>query len=379
MTNLSKYGRSAADKTYPDSDESVLGHMVLELGMSPDEAVHNLRPWVRDLDRSAALSKNAAYISAFIGAGASLVTAATVGIGATAVLPIAAALYNFLIGQQSAREQSIRNSEYLLLKSCPELLRLIYAMAKRGMPKEALIDCYDELLGSFTVQFQQRASLGITDELDHDIVRSFQAIVNVKIEAENLARSIVAETQDFKFDTLYQSSEPTAPRVELPPTASTIGNDTRLGAVDVPSQEFIIPTASESKLFDWNLLNTVYDDFPHLLLLGKTGAGKSFLAERLGHFLNGVTLVITPKKKPKDFIGMRVIGVPYNFVTIAENIAGLSQIVKQREDQMNRTGEDNFQPINVILDEVPTFVAGCKDLGLDVVKDLKFIIRAGRT
>ncbi|MBD1847309.1 hypothetical protein H6F89_28665, partial [Cyanobacteria bacterium FACHB-63] len=379
MTNLSKYGRNAADKTYPDSEESVLGHLCLELGMSPDEAVQNLRPWVRDLDRSAAFSKNAAYISAFIGAGAGLATAATVGIGATAILPIAAALYNFLIGQQSAREQSIRNSEYLLLKSCPELLKLIYAMAKRGMPKEALIECYDELLDSFTVQFQQRAALGTSDELDHDIVRSFQATVNAKIEAENLARSIVAESQDFQFDTLYQSTEPTAPRVELPPTVPAIGNDTRLGAVDVPSQEFTIPTASESKLFDWSRLNTAYNDFPHLFMLGKTGAGKSFLAERLGRFLDGVTLVITPKKKPKDFIGMRVIGVPYDFAAIAENIAGLSVIVRQREDQMNRLGEDNFQPINVILDEVPTFVAGCKDLGLDVVKDLKFIIRAGRT
>ncbi|MBW4422125.1 MAG: hypothetical protein KME13_23400 [Myxacorys californica WJT36-NPBG1] len=154
--------------------------------------------------------------------------------------------------------------------------------------------------------------------------------------------------------------------------------NTRLGAIEVPS--FTIPvTSSESKLFDWSNLNTVYDDFPHLLLLGKTGAGKSFLAEKLGRFLDGATIVITPKKKPKDFAGMQVIGVPYDFAAIAENIAGLSKIVRDREAEMNRTGDDSFGPINVILDEVPTFVAGCKDLNLDVVKDLKFIIRAGRT
>ncbi|MBD1825041.1 hypothetical protein H6F51_21465 [Cyanobacteria bacterium FACHB-DQ100] len=383
MSSLSRYGKNAADRTYPDKDESVLGHMVLELGMSSEDAVQNLRPWVRDLDRTAANSKNVAYMSAFIGAGAGLATAATVGIGLTAILPIAAAVYNYFIAQQSAQEQSIREAEYLLLKSCPELLKLIYALAKRGMPKEALIECYDDLLGAFTHQYQQRASLGMSSELDHDIVRTFEQIVKAKIEAENLGRSIVAETQDFTFDTLYQSTEPTAPRVETPKYQPS--PNTQLAAIDTPAQKqadqpFVLPIASpESKLFDWNLLNTHYDDYPHLFLLGKTGAGKSYLAERLGRFLNGSTLVITPKKKPKDFIGMQVIGLPYDFHAIAANLEGLTTLVKQREDQMNRTGKDDFMPVNVILDEVPTFVSGCKDLGLDVVKDLKFIIRAGRT
>ncbi|MBW4441819.1 MAG: hypothetical protein KME10_11395 [Plectolyngbya sp. WJT66-NPBG17] len=169
---------------------------------------------------------------------------------------------------------------------------------------------------------------------------------------------------------------PEAPRYQPSP-------QTQLGAIDVPAspaQSFTVPVSPpESKLFDWSQLNSAYDDFPHLLLLGKTGAGKSFLAERMGRFLNGVTLVITPKKKPKDFVGMQVIGVPYDFRTIAANITGLSEIVKQREAEMNQTGKDDFSPVNVILDEVPTFVAGCKDIGFDVVKDLKFIIRAGRT
>ncbi len=168
-----------------------------------------------------------------------------------------------------------------------------------------------------------------------------------------------------------------------PAVVPTIGSNTRLNAVEVPAtsaQPFTIPIVSpESKLFDWDLLNTAYDDFPHLLMLGKTGAGKSFLAEYLGRFLNGSTIVITPKKKPKDFIGMQVIGVPYDFATIAANIGGLSKLVKDREAEMNQTGKEDFLPINVILDEVPTFVAGCNDLKLDVVKDLKFIIRAGRT
>lgn len=381
MSSLSRYGKSAIDKTYPDAEESVFGHMVLELGMSPEKAVQDLRPWVRSLDRSATTSKNTCYGATAIGAGVGLLVGATMGVGIVAALPIVAAGYSFLLAQQSAKEQTTREAEYLLLKSCPELLKLIYALTKRGLPKEALIECYDELLGSFTAQHQSRAELGVSDELDHDIVRSFQEIVNRKCEAENLGRQIVSEAQDFKFDTLYQSSGPSAPRVELPQASpAPIGNQTRLGAVEIPAQPVHIPIVSpESKLFDWNQLNSTYDDFPHLLMLGKTGAGKSFLAERLGRFLHGSSLVITPKKKPKDFAGMQVIGVPYDFATIAANIEGLAKLVRDREAEMQQTGKEDFLPINVILDEVPTFVAGCNDLKLDVVKDLKFIIRAGRT
>jgi len=286
MSNLTRYGQSALDKTFPDADESVFGHMVLELGMSPDEATQNLRPWVRDLDRSAELSKKTAYIAAFIGAGAGLATAATMGIGLTTILPIAAAAYNFFSGQKSAREQEVRESEYLLLKTCPELLKLIYALTQKGMPREALVECYDDLLGAFTMQFQQRASLGISDELDHDIVRSFQRIVQEKCESESLARAIVAETENFTFDTLYQSTTPNAESLPAATdsgptiaTSSPIGNQTRLGAIEV--------AASPAAQSDWKTPETqiptalsiiVSDPYQSRAFFGAQRTGKSYLA-----------------------------------------------------------------------------------------------------
>jgi len=280
MSNLTRYGQSALDKTFPDADESVFGHMVLELGMSPDEATQNLRPWVRDLDRSAELSKKTAYVAAFIGAGAGLATAATMGIGLTAILPIAAAAYNFFAGQQSAREQGVRESEYLLLKTCPELLKLIYALTQKGMPKEALVECYDDLLGAFTMQFQQRASLGMSDELDHDIVRSFQEIVKQKCEAESLARAIVAETENFTFDTLYQSTEPKPESLlaatdsgPVIATSSPIGNTTCLGAVEVPASP-----AADSSHEATALSALLTSPFLSRAWFGAQRTGKSYLA-----------------------------------------------------------------------------------------------------
>ncbi len=317
MSNLTRYGQTALDKTFPDADESVFGHMVLELGMSPDEATQNLRPWVRDLDRSAELSKKTAYMAAFIGAGAGLATAATMGIGLTAILPIAAAAYNFFAGQQSAREQGVRESEYLLLKTCPELLKLIYALTQKGMPKEALVECYDDLLGAFTMQFQQRASLGLSDELDHDIVRSFQEIVKQKCEAESLARAIVAETENFTFDTLYQSTEP---KTESLPavadlgsvaTSSPIGTATKFGAVQVPSS----PAAQA----DWQTpkiqstvtpivlskLREVCDRNNSFYVAGSKGSGKGIFASnllrwKLDQYPNALALVLDPKGDVKE-------------------------------------------------------------------------------
>jgi len=301
MSNLTRYGQTALDKTFPDADESVFGHMVLELGMSPDEATQNLRPWVRDLDRSAELSKKTAYVAAFIGAGAGLATAATMGIGLTAILPIAAAAYNFFAGQQSAREQGVRESEYLLLKTCPELLKLIYALTQKGMPKEALVECYDDLLGAFTMQFQQRASLGMSDELDHDIVKSFQRIVQEKCEAESLARAIVAETENFTFDTLYQSTEP---KTESLPsaavaTSSPIGTATKLGAALVPAS----PSATSPALF--NPAIDLGQNPQSALIVGTPGSGKGMLVSNAVRVLHEKApalkvMMIDPKGDPKE-------------------------------------------------------------------------------
>ena len=311
MSNLTRYGQTALDKTFPDADESVFGHMVMELGMSPDEATQNLRPWARDLDRSAELSKKTAYVAAFIGAGAGLATAATMGIGLTAILPLAAAAYNFFAGQQSARERGVRESEYLLLKTCPELLKLIYALTQKGMPKEALVECYDDLLGAFTMQFQQRASLGMSDELDHDIVRSFQRIVQEKCEAESLARAIVAETENFTFDTLYQSTEPKTESLPAATDSAPIDNQTRLEEIAVP--------ASPAAQSDWQTpeiqstvtpivlskLREVCDRNNSFYVAGSKGSGKGIFASnllrwKLDQYPNAIALVLDPKGDVKE-------------------------------------------------------------------------------
>jgi len=167
-------------------------------------------------------------------------------------------------------------------------------------------------------------------------------------------------------------------------TSSPIGNQTKFGAIEVPSSPIAqsapsLNMNSGSKGFDWHRLNTDYNDFPHLFLLGKTGAGKSYVSDRLVRFLNGYCIVISPKKMPTDFQGLQVVGLPYDYHSIHRALVALEKLMVEREAEMQRTGFTDFQPINVILDELPVSSSGCKDLDLDLLKPLKTLIRAGRT
>jgi hypothetical protein len=172
---------------------------------------------------------------------------------------------------------------------------------------------------------------------------------------------------------------PTAHETLPVATASPIGNTTRLGAIDVPAAPSLDMGNASTNGFDWNRLNTEYNDFPHLFLLGKTGAGKSYVSDRLVRFLDGYAIVISPKKMPTDFQGLQVVGLPYDYRAIHRALVALEKLMVDREAEMQRTGFTDFQPINVILDELPVSSSGCKDLDLDLLKPLKALIRAGRT
>ena len=136
------------------------------------------------------------------------------------------------------------------------------------------------------------------------------------------------------------------------------GTQTRLGAIEVPASPAAQSAPSlnmsneSTKGFDWHRLNTDYNDFPHLFLLGKTGAGKSYVSDRLVRFLNGYCIVISPKKMPSDFQGLQVVGLPYDYHSIHRALVALEKLMVDREAEMQRTGFTDFQPINVILDGV---------------------------
>ncbi len=61
------------------------------------------------------------------------------------------------------------------------------------------------------------------------------------------------------------------------------------------------PSSDSLQLFDWQRFNTERDDFPHVAIAGKTGGGKSYLAEFLATLFEGYTIAVSPHWKKGDF------------------------------------------------------------------------------
>lgn len=84
--------------------------------------------------------------------------------------------------------------------------------------------------------------------------------------------------------------------------------------------EVIESDSSELQLFDWTRLQTEYDNFPHIRVIGKSGSGKTYTAEQVLKLLGGDQWVITCKKKPHNWVGFKVYGVPFKWDSVREGI-----------------------------------------------------------
>lgn len=112
------------------------------------------------------------------------------------------------------------------------------------------------------------------------------------------------------------------------------------------------PITQSLKLFDLKELKDP-DRFPHFLVAGPTGSGKTYTTEKLIKLLNQDTLVITPKRKPDQWVGLEVIGAPRDFPAIE---AALSQALDLMEERMADLGREHPQRI-IVIDEWPAIAA----------------------
>ncbi|WOB45488.1 ATP-binding protein [Thermoleptolyngbya oregonensis NK1-22] len=113
-------------------------------------------------------------------------------------------------------------------------------------------------------------------------------------------------------------------------------------------------------LFNWADLAARPDFYPHLLLLGKTGAGKTHLAERLLNLLPGDRLVISPHVRPQEFPGVPKVGMGRDYRAISEALAELESEMQQRYEQYAK-GVNTGRWLNVVVDEYPAIAAYCKN------------------
>lgn len=334
--------------TFYESENSPIASELVRQGFTLDRG-EVLR--IVDIDEKASSTDTAIALgTAAISLVAACGTLALSGFTLPILAPIAALGYAGLTAWNSRATKQEREFEAEFLHRHSEFIDAVNQKLEAGEASDRVAAAYEQTLKAFI-------------QGDSSRMQSFLPTASVPSIA--MAPYPVEEVATASPDGTLPSA-----------ISSPIGNNTRLGAVTVPSLDM---SNASTKTFDWNRLNTEYNDFPHLFLLGKTGAGKSYVSDRLVRFLDGYAIVVSPKKMPTDFQGLQVVGLPYDYHSIHRALVALEKLMVEREAEMQRTGFTDFQPINVILDELPVSSSGCKDLDLDLLKPLKALIRAGRT
>jgi hypothetical protein len=107
--------------------------------------------------------------------------------------------------------------------------------------------------------------------------------------------------------------------------------------------------AGTPELFDWHRFKSEPDLFPHIRLIAKSGMGKTTLAEYLMSLLGGHQFIITPKRKPKDWLGFKVYGSGFNY---PECLEGLNHVKELMISNYQLIDADQTPPFtNFVCDE----------------------------
>jgi hypothetical protein len=126
--------------------------------------------------------------------------------------------------------------------------------------------------------------------------------------------------------------------------------------------------------FDW-LETKDYDELPHLRFVGSTGTGKTLLGNYCLDRLPGDSLVLTTKRKPHQWQGKNVIGVPEDFERLQIEFDKLAAERKERLADV----ENGLEPsiVNYAIDEwraIKNHVEG----SVNIVRDTLTLSREAR-
>jgi hypothetical protein len=126
--------------------------------------------------------------------------------------------------------------------------------------------------------------------------------------------------------------------------------------------------------FDWNLLESQPDRFPHIGIAGATGDGKSTVATHITKKSGGLVIAIDPHYRPGNYshcAGIHAKGRNYgswddsiaaDFSELTRGNLDYCSVLKTLEKEMDarykryEVGDSNFSRIECIMDEFNTFI-----------------------
>ena len=198
------------------------------------------------------------------------------------------------------------------------------------------------------------------------------AAVGIKAAAERFYGSNEADL-DRELDAWEKQLGGFAPIANLPGTTAEVSVSSGLNSsvspglnTPQPMQPIELPD-TRPQTFNW----TELEDFtrhPHILILGKTGAGKTTLARRLLTAWGGQSLVITPHVKPGDWdASIQVKGAGRNYGEIGRVLDGLVAEMNRRYQLYSR-GIEDYPAWFVVLDETSSIIAKCANAGAQLTE-----------
>lgn len=121
------------------------------------------------------------------------------------------------------------------------------------------------------------------------------------------------------------------------------------------------PPALGVQFWDWEWFNTRADEMPHIRVIGPTGSGKTTITDWLADVVPfDERLVITVKRKPHQWVGLPVYGVPENYTIIREKLEWLQT---ERIERTRLMAEGKYRGrLSAIVDEWKAIARNVKAL-----------------
>lgn len=121
---------------------------------------------------------------------------------------------------------------------------------------------------------------------------------------------------------------------------------------EVIATDAIALPEAQPRFFNWDDLKDP-DRYPHCIIAGATGSGKTYSTERIIKHLGSPARVITTKRKSDQWVGIDVVGHPRNFPAIAEALEDCIDEMQSRLTEIDKPWEQKW----CVVDELPAIVA----------------------